>query len=223
MMLAITVDSGDTVQRIEQAIAEVDTRRASCLEQMGTQLLSFAQLDYVTKARGGTGTDGITWAKDQRSTIEARVRSRAPAKRIVERRRELAARIREVIRQRSGRGKDRKAWAKSQLVSLRKQRKALTAKLQAMVDQEYTHYEIGVDTGLQRASAQPGFMGPDGQGGNVFTVDQYTVTIGYGRSYSKYFDALRPLLPETLPATWTTALEAIAEKHAVKIVETAFK
>ena len=64
--------------------------RNDCLEQLGIQVLSFAQLDYVTKARGGTGEDGVKWDEVTRATIEARVRSRTPAKRIVQQRRDLA-------------------------------------------------------------------------------------------------------------------------------------
>lgn len=41
---------------------------------MGVQLLSFAKLDYVTKGRGGTGTDGITWKPLAESTIKAKAR-----------------------------------------------------------------------------------------------------------------------------------------------------
>lgn len=218
-MLSVQFDAGDAARQLANAARQIETEQAACLQQLGVQLLSFAQLDYVTKARGGTGTDGIKWAKDQRSTIEHRVRSRAPAKRIVERRRELAARIREVIRQRSGRGKGRKGWVKTQLASLRKQRKALSARLQALVDKEFASYEIGVDHGLQRASAQPGFSGGDGDGGNVFKVEQHAVTVGYGRSYSAAFDELRPLLPEIIPQSWWPALDAIAVKFGATILQ----
>lgn len=61
---------------------------------------------------------------------------------------------------------------------------------------------IGIDTGLQQASASPGFQGSDGKGGNIDIVTETSVTVGYGREYSGYFDAARPLLPTVLPEAW---------------------
>lgn len=63
--------------------------------------------------------------------------------------------------------------------------------------------QVGVDTGLLRNSATPGFKG-DGDGGNIFDVDAQkgTVTVGYGRSYAAAFHSRRPLLPEQFPDAW---------------------
>lgn len=93
-----------------------------------------------------------------------------------------------------------------------------------MVDREFAQYEIGVDTGLQRASAQPGFRGPDGQGGNVLNVDTaaLAVTIGFGRSYSGHFDNLRPLLPADLPEPWRSECEQIITDWVEHIAEEEF-
>lgn len=43
--------------------------------RMGVALLSQVQQDFVTKARGGTGRDGITWAPLKPATIARRRRS----------------------------------------------------------------------------------------------------------------------------------------------------
>jgi len=51
-----------------------------------------------------------------------------------------------------------------------------------------TSTQIGVDTGLMRATIQPGFSDPDGKGGNVMEVKGGEVTVGFGRAYAKYFD-----------------------------------
>lgn len=51
-----------------------------------------------------------------------------------------------------------------------------------------TSTQIGVDTGLMRATVQPGFSDPDGKGGNVMEVSGGEVTVGFGRAYAKYFD-----------------------------------
>lgn len=78
--------------------------------------------------------------------------------------------------------------------------------------------QIGVDTGLQRASASPGFIGPDGKGGNLFTQDIKGVTVGFNRTYSKYFDEARPLLPGVMPRAWQQGLEDVAQRWADEII-----
>lgn len=75
---------------------------------------------------------------------------------------------------------------------------------------------IGIDTGLQRASGSPGFTAAGG--GNVLRVTPNSVTVGYGRSYSKYFDEERKLLPERLPEEWERQLDATIERRADKIL-----
>lgn len=82
--------------------------------------------------------------------------------------------------------------------------------------------QIGVDTGLLRASAQPGFTGNDGRGGNVFESRGAEVTVGYGRNYARYFDAVRPLMPSRLPQTWQEELDARTETWANKIAKEVF-
>lgn len=42
--------------------------------RLGVRLLSLVQADFVTKSRGGTGKDGVTWAKLSPKTIAARER-----------------------------------------------------------------------------------------------------------------------------------------------------
>ncbi len=84
-------------------------------------------------------------------------------------------------------------------------------------------YQIGVDTGLQRNSASPGYTAPDGKGGNVMTRTDDSITVGFGRSYSKYFDKNRKLIPDVLPVDWMTDLEEIAAGVGGKVVENALK
>lgn len=177
------------------------------MDQLGVQLMALSRTAYRAKARGGTGQDGITWDPLTRATIEARVRSRAPAQRIVAQRRQLAQQISNT----RGKGSAKK------IARLRQRRKALLDRLNAMIDREFARHEIGVDTGLQRASAEPGYSGPDGQGGNVHQVEGNQITVGYGREYSGYFDEQRPLLPEQLPDSWTERLEAIVTRTADQI------
>ena len=84
-------------------------------------------------------------------------------------------------------------------------------------------YEIGVDTGMQRSSAQPGYTGRDGKGGNVKKIDGDTLTVGFGRNYSEYFDEKRALFPVKLPQEWLDDLEEMAAQHGADIIERSFK
>lgn len=75
---------------------------------------------------------------------------------------------------------------------------------------------IGIDTGLQFASGTPGYDAPGG--GNVFEITPLAVRVGYGRSYSKYFDMKRKLMPDTLPASWRQLLDSIVDRWLQNIV-----
>lgn len=75
---------------------------------------------------------------------------------------------------------------------------------------------IGIDTGLQLSSASPGFKAAGG--GNIFRLTSTSITVGYGRSYSKYFDEDRPLLPAKLPVPWRKSLERIVGRWAAAIL-----
>lgn len=76
---------------------------------------------------------------------------------------------------------------------------------------------IGIDTGLQFASGSPGYAAPGG--GNIFEVSIDSVKVGYGRSYSKYFDIKRKLVPDTLPASWQSLLNKIVEGWLQDIID----
>lgn len=181
----------------------------------GVSVLGHVQRDYETKSRHGTGEDGIQWKDLSPKTIEARVRRRANAQKIVEERRQLAAEIRGILHggltPRAKRGKGKAVSKEDAVRALREKREALSRKLDSMVIAEMSQYQIGVDQGLQRASAAPGFNDPaktwrlnppDDKGQNLFQVNGNTVTLGYSRSYSEAFDSERPIFPEQLPTSW---------------------
>ncbi len=67
--------------------------------------------------------------------------------------------------------------------------------------------QIGVDTGLMRNAVVPGYTGGD----KVYSIDARArkVTVGFGREYAKYFDAVRPLIPERTPEAWVQQMEEI--------------
>jgi hypothetical protein len=77
--------------------------------------------------------------------------------------------------------------------------------------------DIGRDTGLQLNSGRPGFSAKGG--GNIFRLTSTSVTVGYGMSYSKYFDEERALMPDVVPDPWVKQLEAIAGRWAEAIMK----
>lgn len=206
----------DEVRKFSWTLAKIMRARLhEAATIAGGSVLGHAQRDYETKSRHGTGEDGTHWKDLSPKTIEARVRRRSSAKKIVEERKQLAAEIRGILyggltpRARKGKGK---AVNKEEAVrALRERREALKRKLDSLVINEMSSYQIGVDQGLQRASAAPGFNDPakvwrlnpaDGEGENLFHIDGGTVTIGYNRSYSAAFDSERPIFPDQLPESW---------------------
>lgn len=80
---------------------------------------------------------------------------------------------------------------------------------------------IGINTGLQLASASPGFKSAGG--GNIFRLSNSSITVGYGRSYSKYFDEQRELLPSVLPSSWRQILQGIAVRWGSGILKGTLK
>jgi hypothetical protein len=82
--------------------------------------------------------------------------------------------------------------------------------------------EIGVDTGLQLASASPGFLGSDGRGGNIFEVSGDVLVIGFGRNYSRYFDEARPLIPEQLPQAWVDEIDGMVNQTIGRVTRGLF-
>jgi hypothetical protein len=82
---------------------------------------------------------------------------------------------------------------------------------------------IGLDSGLQQDSASPGFIGPDGKGGNFMEVIDVSVTVGFGREYSEHFDAVRPLLPLELPDAWREKCEDIKDRRISQILDEELK
>jgi hypothetical protein len=207
--MTLIVDLPDLDHLLTQATANALQRHGQELHRIaGVYVLNQSRLAYIAKSKGQQGSDGITWKPIARGTAEARVRRRAPARRIVAKRRQLAERI-----------KSEKSEAARE--KLRKQREAESAKLQALIDAEHAKAKTGIDTGLQINSAQPGYQPPDGQGGNVFRLQQNQVTVGFGRSYSTYFDAQRTLLPERLPVAWEQGLSKLLTKTVEQILREA--
>lgn len=198
---------------LERCGADFEREQATLLQRIGVVVLSLTQLDYYEKAKGGTGADGTKWKPLDPRTVAARVRKRGAGRRLVDESKRLTARIQAVT----------PPDVERQRRVLRARRRALQAQLRTLIQAAISRHEIGVDTGLQRASASPGFQPADGEGGNVFQVDGDTVRVGYGREYSEYFDADRPLLPDDLPESWEAEVDHVVLRWAEEILGRYFR
>lgn len=128
-----------------------------------------------------------------------------------------------VVKSRGGRGSDGIDWKKldDDTVKRKNRRGKRNAKRKTTRSGKarpgMNQSAIGIDTGLQLNSASPGFTAAGG--GNLFELTSTTVTVGYARSYSKYFDRIRKLMPTKLPATWRKECDAIVRRWAAKIMK----
>lgn len=211
----LSVRFPDLEHQCREAAHALQTRERECVAILGTRVLALAQAAYVVKARGGTGSDGITWAQDSRKTIAARVRSQGPGRAIVLERKRLA----ETIRNLKGRG------TPTQRARLSKRRHELLRQFAALVDQAMQNRQVGIDSGLQMASGQPGFEGPDGLGGNEFDVSGgsgTSLTVGYARRYSEYFDERHELIPDPIPNAWMEMLNQDASAWGASVFQEHF-
>lgn len=212
-------------------VEKLRKQRSDGAMSVGVSVLANVQRAYRDKARGGMGSDGEVWRDLSSKTLEARVRRRAPARKIVEQRRQIAQEIQGIlsggVTPRSRRGKKKEVSKRAAVKNLRQIRKDLSRKLDNLVITEHSSYEIGVDTGLQINSASPGFTDPnsvwhrdpiDSLGANLFSVNAGNVAIAYDRSYSAAFDAERKLIPKTLPDPWRIEAEGQFVKWADLVI-----
>jgi hypothetical protein len=81
-------------------------------------------------------------------------------------------------------------------------------------------YQIGVDTGLQIGTLQPG---KSGTAGPSLEYTPGAVTVAAAMTYSPHFDKLRPIMSEHIPPAWLDELEELVIDHGAKVLETVFK
>lgn len=243
-MLTITFDSASFLRQTAAAQRELVQRQPDLLQMVGMQILSLAQQNYIDKARGGGGADGKPWRPLQAATILARLRKRSHISgtkkkqaTVLKSSKGTTALLQSLRKQgaieithstgKGGRARkgSRNAVRKGDTIRIVNGRQMInsinagrtsknTKKISAV-----GAFEIGVDTGLQRASASPGFRGPDGKGGNAFDIGPGQVTVGYNRSYSPFFDRARPLIPDPIPAAWKQRVGQIARTWADGIIK----
>lgn len=239
----VTFNTDDINRSLDQVAQDVYNQRQDLLEVIGVQILSFAQEAYDVKATGAAGPDGIQWAPLQVATVLARLRraghlsskpvgTAKPHKSIpVGKRQKNVLQVKRKVKGNEGLFDalsdagldffDHKS-GKKLTEGKRNKTKAVLAKREKNSLKNTVNvsgYDIGVDTGLQRASGSPGYRG----GNQVFMKNEVGVTVGYNMAYSKHFDKRRKLLPDEMPPEWMEELELIVQGRTDVTLTDAFK
>ncbi len=245
-MTAIVFPTGQLIGAVDAVAEAIEKERRDTCEVLGVQLLQFIQLAYEEKSHGKTGEDGIAWEPITVDTVLGRLRkaghlSTTPVKHVKKPAVPVAPNQRVIYKVARTEKHNKKLFGeleaagvefydkKGKKISGAKGHKAGTTLKINKATRENTvrvspgAYQVGVDTGLQRASASPGFVGPDGKGGNVFRTDEVSFTVGFGRNYSVYFDRHRKLIPDTLPDAWLKQLEELAADRQAKVIDATLK
>lgn len=74
MRFSVKFPSNEIRSQLRRARVKFGNEQGEALNAIGVRILSFARQDYVTKGRGGVGTDGIKWKPLAESTIKAKSR-----------------------------------------------------------------------------------------------------------------------------------------------------
>lgn len=208
--LSITVPVDGLIKITKAAEAALANKQPEILELMGDYLLEKIRDDYQTKARGGTGEDGVTWPGLLPDSLRKRKRSRgigsgAAARGVASK--GSGSSTRDISKARSPTG--RRSAAR------RSRGKTRTSKDtgRKRISPAAGNYEIGIDTGAQLNSLKSKKGGD--AGASVVIVDG-SVTVQAAMSYSKYFSKTRPIVPEQMPEKWVKGLEEKLEMLGAK-------
>lgn len=237
-MFRIRFPYDEIAQHGREVQAEFIRQRGELLQVLGIQLLSKVKLAFEEKSRGGTGADGIKWKPLTANTLLRRLQKRGAVSgfkthgggfrngqkgtvaknskttKDILRSLETAGAIKINGAGKAGSIKKGTTFTvtnnakRIDSVNVAGSKKTKTGKPRP----SNSSHQIGVDTGLLRNSATPGYKGPDGKGGNVLDVSQHAVTVGFGRTYAEYFDRDRTLIPDPLPDDWMRELEQTVVK-----------
>jgi hypothetical protein len=195
------------------------------LEVMGVSLLANVKTAYIAKSRGAKGEDGIKWDSITAQTLLQRLRrsgtikpTKAKGVYVVKKgNKENAALLTKLARIKAikgvARNKKGERFGTGSQIAVRKQNKDASKNVAPS-----GAYQIGVDTGLQLNTLQPGYQG---SGGSSIEYDNLGVTVGAAMNYSEYFDKWRPIIPEVLPEKWIKELEDLIQIEGTKIVQDA--
>jgi len=244
----VTFDTNAINRSLDQVALDIFNQRQDLLEVIGVQILSFAQEAYDVKATGAMGDDGIQWDPLQVSTILDRLHraghvhspkikdSKPHASIPVRSKQRVVLQVKRKVKGNevlfdalAAAGVDFHDHKTGKKLAAGKRNKTKAVLVPQSEDSlknkvNVSGYDIGVDTGLQRAAASPAYRGDH----QVFKKDEVGVTVGFNMSYSKYFDHYedgtpkRKLMPDILPTEWFEEIERLTVKHMEVTLENSF-
>lgn len=199
--------------------------------RVGVRLLSLIQADFITKARGGTGVDGITWPKLKRATIAGR--RPPPHKKRGERpmglltdaqdkkwRKLFASKLSQLLTKHGGNLADAKARAAAFAWTQLKSEGAKT-RLETLGGRTV---QMLRDTGELLNSFSPGIENqPSGAEGQVFRTGPGSVIVGTNKKTWHHRGVpgrlpARPFWPEQMPPAWRAKLSETARRGLARII-----
>lgn len=223
-------EAADALQSLPAVLAGEtgDPNAGAMLREIGETMLHLVHDDFLVKASGGTGADGVTWPPLHRESV-AYSRG-APKKAAGERPRGLLTPAQDKrwrgiyasLLGRYGGGKTAQGNAAAVAWTILKAEGARTV-LDTYGDRQVM---MLIDSGELLASLTPGSGHPD----QVLIVDATTGTVTFG-SAVKYAMTLhhgsaaknikpRPLWPEELPPAWQEKIEEVIARWTGVIIRT---
>ena len=197
--------------------------------RMAVTLMSQVNQAFITKSRGGMGSDGIIWKPLSPATIAAR-RTSATERRSLgiggKRERGLLSpaqnkrwksifggRLAKFVLQGMSEGAAKALAAKIAWAVLKGE--GAQTKLQVLGSRKV---DIGRDTGILFRSLAPGIGGGsvENQVMDVSVPGQFTV--GTNVPYAARFHAVRPLWPDHLPPAWAEAVNGAAARGVANVL-----
>lgn len=187
-------------------VADARESAATVARTLGVEALACLRDDFLGKARGGGGSDGVPWKP--LSPAYVAYKRRHPG---LNQRRKYAASQGRAARPLLTAAQDQ-LWRSVYASRLKAKDDPRTAAMRAWgvvkaaggktIIGTYgsAKVEIGRDTGRLLASYSPG--GAD----SLFEPEPGSVRLGSNVAYARHFHAVRPIVPKALPAPWRTRL-----------------
>lgn len=198
--------------------------------RLGVAFLSQVQQDFVTKARGGTGRDGIKWKPLAPSTVArrrlgpgdrkaVRLAARAPALSQAQRRAvDKDVRVRKAALMLKGLTESQALGVARSAAEAKYRRGGQAASKFSVLSAR--DVEILRDTNRLFRSLQPGIEDRPARGeGQVFDAGPGRVTVGSDVVYAARQHADRPFWPERLPPAWRAAINAAFARGVARALE----
>jgi hypothetical protein len=198
--------------------------------RIGVTALSQIQQAFITKTRGGIGSDGIKWKPLKPATIAQRRTTRTERK---------AAgvggkRVRGLLTPSQDKQWRRTFASKKARLMLRGMSEGAASALAAQLAWTEAKaagaktligtfgnrkVDIGRDTSVMFRSLTPGVEDrPSGAASQVFDVERGAVIVGTAIPYASHFHKHRPLWPDALPRVWWDAILASLGRGVARLM-----